>query len=92
MRNIPQKSQREVADRLGEAYGNEERLQALADELNEKEYRKAANKIEQFLPGLMSYIAFPKAHQKRIRTTDGMERISKKLKRRMKNVSEHFRI
>ena len=86
LRNIPKKSHHEIADRLREAYGNEERLQVLADELNERGYRKAANTIERFLPGLLSYTAFPKAHQKRIRTTNVMERINKELKRRTKTV------
>jgi len=86
LRNVPQNQQREVADQLREAYGNEQRLQTLADDLTGRGYRKAANTIERFLPGLLSYIAFPKPHQKRIRTTNGMERINKELKRRTKVV------
>mgnify|MGYP000843569212 CR=1 FL=1 len=82
LRNVPKKQHREIADRLREAYGNEERLQALADDLNEQGSRKAADTIERFLPGLLNYTAFPKAHQKRIRTTNGMERINRELKRR----------
>ena len=58
----------------------------MADELNDNGYRAAANTIERFLPGLMNATAFPTAHQKRIRTTNGMERINKKLKRRTKVV------
>jgi len=46
----------------------------------------AANTIERFLPGLMSYTAFPKQHGKRIRTTNLMERVNKELKRRTKVV------
>jgi len=69
---------------LKEAYGDEERLQQLADDLNEREYRKAANTIERFLPGLMSYTTFPKEHAKRIRTTDMMERVNKELKPKTK--------
>ena len=86
LRNVPQNQQREVVDQLREAYGNEQRLQTLADDLNKRGYRKAANTIERFLPGLLSYSAFPKSHQKRIRTTNGMERINKELKRRTKVV------
>lgn len=82
LKTIPKKQHREVAERLREAYGNGERLQALADDLNKQGYRKAANTIERFFPGLLNYTAFPKAHQKRIRTTNGMERINKELKRR----------
>jgi len=84
LKNIPRKHQKEVAESLKEAYGDEERLQELADDLNEREYRKAANTIERFLPGLMSYTTFPKEHAKRIRTTDMMERVNKELKPKTK--------
>lgn len=86
LRNIPRKHQNEVAEGLKEAYGSEQRLQDLADDLNARGYQKAANTIERFLPGLMSYTAFPKQHGKRIRTTNMMERVNKELKRRTKVV------
>lgn len=86
LRNISKKYHREIADRLRESYGNRERLQALADDLNKRGYRKGADTIERFLPGLLSYTAFPKEHWKRIRTTNGMERVNKELKRRTKTV------
>ena len=73
LRNVPKKDQREVADLLREAYGSEERLQACADTLNERGYPKAATTIERFLPGLLKYTALPKAHGKRIRTTNVMD-------------------
>lgn len=84
LKNIPRKMQKEIAECLRDAYGSEERLQALADELNDKGYRKAANTIERFIPGLLSYTAFPKEHWKKIRTTNMMERMNKELKRRTK--------
>ena len=37
-------------------------------------------------PDFLNYTAFPKAHGKRIRTTNVMERINKELKRRTKVV------
>ena len=86
LRNIPRKHQKEVAESLKEAYGNEKRLRQLADDLDERGYRKAANTIERFLPGLMSYTAFPKEHWKRLRTTNVMERVNRELKRRTKVV------
>uniref|UniRef100_UPI00374CA748 transposase n=1 Tax=Methanoculleus nereidis TaxID=2735141 RepID=UPI00374CA748 len=54
--------------------------------MNARGYRKAANTIERFLPGLMSYTAFPKQHGKRIRTTNMMEWVNRELKRRTKVV------
>ena len=82
LRNIPRKHQKEVVEGLKEAYGNEQRLQDLADDLNARGYRKATNTIERFLPGFMSCTAFPKEHWKRIRTTNMMERVNRELKRR----------
>jgi len=84
LRNIPRKRQKEVLECLKEVYGNEQRLEDLADDLNARGHRKAANTIERLLPGLMSYTAFPKQHCKRLRTTNMMERVNKELKRRTK--------
>jgi len=86
LRTVPKKDQRDVADLLREAYGNEPRLQDCADTLNARGYRQAANTVERFLPGLLNYTAFPKAHGKRIRTTNVMERMNKELKRRTRVV------
>jgi len=60
--------------------------QDLADDLNTRGYRIAANAIARFLPGLMSYTAFPKQHRKRIRTKNLMERVNREMKRRTKVV------
>lgn len=86
LRSVPKKDQREVADLLREAYGNEQRLQDCADDLAARGYQKAATTIERFLPALLNYTAFPKTHQKRIRTTNVMERINRELKRRTRVV------
>jgi putative transposase len=84
LRNIPRKHQKKVAEELKEAYGNEQRLQDLADDLNTRGYRKATNTIEGFLPGLMGYTVLLKQHWKRIKTTNVTERVNKELKRRTK--------
>jgi len=47
---------------------------------------ESSDTIERFLPGLMSYTAFPKQHGKRLRTTNMMERTNRELKRRTKLV------
>jgi putative transposase len=86
LKKLPRKHQKEVAERLKEAYGNEQILQDLADDLNARGYRKEANTIDRFLPGLMNYMASPKEHWKRIRTTNMMKRINKELKQRTKVV------
>ncbi len=61
-------------------------LQDLPEDMNARGCRKAANTIERFLSGLMSYTAFPKQHWKRLKTTNVMERVNKELKRRTKVV------
>ena len=58
------------------------KLQEVADSLNSRGNRRAANTIERFLTGLLNYTEFPKQHHKRIRTTNVIERINKELKRR----------
>jgi putative transposase len=55
LRNISRKCQKEVAECLRETYGNEQKLQDLADDPNAWGYRKATNAIEQILLGLMSH-------------------------------------
>jgi len=59
-------------------------LQAIADDLNARGYRKAANTIERFLPVLMSHTAFPREHGKRIRAANMLERVNLELERRTK--------
>ncbi|NLX49755.1 MAG: IS256 family transposase, partial [Methanospirillum sp.] len=57
-------------------------LSLFSDDLAGRGYTRAATTIERFLPWLQNYTAFPKEHWNRIRTTNGMERINKELKRR----------
>lgn len=86
LRNLPRKKQKMYAEKLRESLENPEELQKIADELNEQKHRKSANTIERFLPGIMNYKSFPKAHWKRIRTTNMVERVHKEIKRRTKVV------
>jgi len=71
---------------LKEAYGDEQRLQDLAGDLNAQGHQKAANTVERFLPGLMSYTVFPKQHPKRILTPNLVESVNRGLKRKTKVV------
>jgi len=73
---------KEVARRLKEAIEDEAKMQKLADDLRDEGKSKAADTIERYRFDLWNYKAFPKAHWKRIRTTNGVERINKELKRR----------
>jgi len=82
LKNIPKKDKAEVAYELREALEDEDRMQILANKLDEKGYSKSAETIERFRFDLWNYKAFPRQHWRRIRTTNGVERINKELKRR----------
>jgi putative transposase len=82
LKNIPKKDKAEVAYELREALEDESKMQILANKLDEKGYSKSAETIERFRFDLWNYKAFPRQHWRRIRTTNGVERINKELKRR----------
>ena len=54
----------------------------MANKLDQKGYSKSAETIERFRFDLWNYKAFPRLHWIKIRTTNGVERINKELKRR----------
>ena len=82
LKNIPKKDKAEVAYELRDALEDENKMQILANKLDEKGYSKSAETIERFRFDLWNYKAFPRQHWRRIRTTNGLERINKELKRR----------
>jgi transposase-like protein len=82
LRNIPKKDRAEVAYELRDALEDESKMQLLANKLDKKGYSKSAETIERFRFDLWNYKAFPRPHWRRIRTTNGLERINKELKRR----------
>jgi putative transposase len=82
LKNIPKKNKAEVAYELREALEDESKMQILANKLDENGYSKSAETIERFRFDLWNYKAFPRQHWRRIRTTNGVERINKELKRR----------
>jgi putative transposase len=82
LKYIPKKDKREVAYMLKDALEDEGMMQELAVVLDERGYKKAAETIERFRFDLWNYKAFPRPHWRRIRTTNGLERIHKELKRR----------
>ena len=86
LRNVAKKYQKEIADKIKVALDDEVKMQDLAVELRERGYSKSADTIERFRFSLWNYKAFSRDHGKRIRTTNGLERINKELKRRTRVV------
>ncbi len=82
LKNIPKKDKKEVAYMLKDALEDGAKMQELAVILDKKGYKKAAETIENFRFDLWNYKSFPRPHWRRIRTTNGLERIHKELKRR----------
>lgn len=86
LNNIPNKDKEEVAEKLRQGFEDESKMAGLAVELRLKRYLKAADTIDRFSQDIWNHRAFPKEHWKKIRTTNGLERINKELKRRSRVV------
>ena len=86
LRNVAKKYHKEIADKIKIALDDEMKMQDLAEELRERGYSKSADTIDRFRFSLWNYRAFPRDHWRRIRTTNGLERINKELKRRTRVV------
>jgi putative transposase len=82
LRNVAKKYHKEIADKIKIALEDEIKMQELIIELEGRGYSKAADTLERFRFNLWNYKSFPASHQRKIRTTNGLERINKELKRR----------
>jgi putative transposase len=86
LRNVAKKYHKEIADKIKIALEDETKIQELIIDLESRGYSKSADTIERFRFSLWNYRAFPRGHWRRIRTTNGLERINKELKRRTRVV------
>jgi transposase-like protein len=86
LRNVAKKYHKEIADKIKIALENEIEKQQLYLDLESRGYSKSAGTIERFQFSLWNYGSFPRNHWRRIRTTNGLERINKELKRRTRVV------
>jgi putative transposase len=86
LRNVAKKYHKEIADKIKMALEDETAMQQLIHELEDRGYSKSADTAESFRFSLWNYRAFPREHWRRIRTTNGLERINKELKRRTRVV------
>lgn len=82
LKNISKKDKKEVAYLLKDALEDERKMQETAVILDGMGYKKSANTIDRFRFDLWNYKSFPRSHWRKIRTTNGLERINKELKRR----------
>jgi transposase-like protein len=86
LNNIPNKDKEEVAEKLRQGFEDQAKMAELAAELSLKKYLKSADTIDRFSQDIWNHRAFPREHWKKIRTTNGLERINKELKRRSRVV------
>jgi transposase-like protein len=86
LRNVAKKYHKEIADKIKIALEDETKTQELIQELEDRGYSKAADTLEHFRFSLWKYRSFSREHWRRIRTTNGLERINKELKRRTRVV------
>jgi transposase-like protein len=86
LRNVAKKYHKEIADKIKIALESETVMQQLCLDLESRGYSKSAGTIEHFRFSLWNYRSFPRNHWRRIRTTNGLERINKELKRRTRVV------
>jgi transposase-like protein len=85
LKNISKKDKKEVAYMLKDALNDESKMQELAVILDNKGYSKSAETIDRFRFDIWNYRAFPRPYWRLIRTTNGLERINKELKRRSRS-------
>jgi putative transposase len=83
---------KELASDLRAVFAAPERDQAtsiaasVADKWHKKGNEKVANHLEEHIEECLSCLAFPESHRKRIRTTNGLERLNQEIKRRSRVV------
>jgi putative transposase len=83
---------KELASDLRAVFAAPERDQAtsiatsVADKWHKKGNEKVASHLEEHIEECLSCLAFPESHRKRIRTTNGLERLNQEIKRRSRVV------
>lgn len=86
MNNIPNRDKEAVAEKIRQGFEDPEKMNELAADIRQKKYSKSADPIDRFSQDIWNHRAYPKEHWKKIRTTNGLERINKELKRRSRVV------
>ena len=85
-------NRKELAADLRGIFASPDRRSALklassvAEKLRQKGYEKVAEHVEEHMEDSLSCLSFPESHRRRIRTTNGLERLSQEIKRRTRVV------
>ncbi len=86
MKLIPKKRQSSVMQIVKQALENESLVSGAQDTLVKEGLEKASDMFERWYPSLYNYKAYGESCQKRLRTTDVLERLNLEFKRRAKNI------
>jgi putative transposase len=85
-------NRKELAADLRGIFASPDRRSALklassvAEKWRQKGHEKVAEHVEEHMEDSLSCLAFPESHRRRIRTTNGLERLSQEIKRRTRVV------
>jgi len=82
LKDISKKDKKDVAYMLKDAIEDERKMQEAAVILDGMGYKKSADTIDRFRFDLWNYKSFQGSHWRKIRTTNGLQRINKELKGR----------
>ncbi len=89
---VPRTKRKELAAGLSGVFAAPTRemalklVERLADRWRGKGYPKVAEHIEENIEDCLACLAFPESHRRRIRTTNGLERLNQEIKRRTRVV------
>ncbi len=89
---VPFAKRKELASDLRAIFAAPDREQALAvassvaGKWHKKGHRKVSGHIEEHIEECLSCLGFPESHRRRIRTTNGLERLNQEIKRRTRVV------
>ena len=86
LNTVSKKMRPTVAEILAPITQNEEKYQKAIQELENLNLTKAADVLRRYESGACNFLAFPQKHQRRIYTTNGMERVNREIKRRVNAV------
>ncbi len=86
MKLIPKKKQSSVMQIIKQALENESLVSQAQDLLLKEGLEKASDMFERWYPSLYNYRAFGESNQRRLRTTNVLERLNLEFKRRTKKI------